>query len=117
MPSAAETASVFAALGDETRLALLTKLGAAGPLPVSRLAEGSAITRQAVSKHLAVLARAGLVHDQRRGREHLWEADSARIAEARRALEALSARWEERLQSLKETVEAGGHRQSPATAT
>ncbi len=115
MPSAADTAAVFAALGDETRLALLAKLGAAGPLPVSRLAEGTTITRQAVSKHLAVLARAGLVRDARSGREHLWAADAARIAEARRTLDVLTARWEERLAHLKARVEADAARNPPAT--
>ncbi len=104
-PADATAAATFRALGDETRLALLTRLGASGPLSVSQLAQGTAMTRQAVSKHLAVLARAGLARDSRHGREHRWEADPAAVAEARRALDVLTARWEERLRKLKEMVE------------
>src|ERR1700682_4254371 len=66
-------APVFAALGDETRLALVARLSSEGPLSITRLTAGSAVTRQAVTKHLDVLATAGLVSDVRRGRERLWE--------------------------------------------
>src|SRR3989441_12795277 len=69
----ARTAPVFAALGDETRLALVARLSSDGPLSITRLTAGSAVTRQAVTKHLDVLAMAGLVSDVRRGRERIWE--------------------------------------------
>lgn len=106
LPADTRAAATFRALGDETRLALLTRLGASGPLSVSQLAEGTAMTRQAVSKHLAVLARAGLARDSRHGREHRWEADPEAVAEARRALDMLAARWQARLEKFKELVEA-----------
>src|SRR3989442_13854672 len=65
-------APVFAALGDETRLSLVARLSSDGPLSITRLTAGSAVTRQAVTKHLDVLAMAGLVSDLRRGRERIW---------------------------------------------
>ena len=62
-------APVFAALGDETRLALVARLSSEGPLSITRLTAGSAVTRQAITKHLDVLATAGLVSDLRRAVE------------------------------------------------
>src|SRR2546425_11525533 len=67
------TAPMFAALGDETRLALVARLSSEGPLSITRLTAGSAVTRQAVTKHLNVLAAAGLGSDLRRGRGGGWE--------------------------------------------
>src|SRR2546428_3364954 len=61
------TAPMFAALGDETRLALVARLSSEGPLSITRLTAGSAVTRQAVTKHLNVLAAAGLVSHPRHG--------------------------------------------------
>jgi DNA-binding transcriptional ArsR family regulator len=98
-------APLFAALGDRTRLALVARLGSEGPLSISRLTEGSAVTRQAVSKHLRVLARAGLARGTRKGRETLWRLDSERLAEARRSLERIGARWDDALARLKKAVE------------
>ena len=66
-------APVFAALGDETRLGLVARLSSEGPLSITRLTAGSAVTRQAITKHLYVLAMAGLVSDVRHGRERNWE--------------------------------------------
>ena len=53
--------TIFAALGDEKRLALVGRLCAEGPLSISQLTAGSAVTRQAITKHLTVLAGAGIV--------------------------------------------------------
>jgi DNA-binding transcriptional ArsR family regulator len=61
-------APVFAALGDETRLSLLTKLGDRQPHSISQLTHGSRLTRQAITKHLRVLQRAGIVRGSRAGR-------------------------------------------------
>ncbi len=99
------TAPVFAALGDETRLALLARLCEGGPWSVARLTEGTSITRQGVTKHLEVLAGAGLVRDARRGRERLWSVAPDRLDEARRTLDELSHRWDEALRRLKALVE------------
>lgn len=103
---AAHAAPVFAALGDATRLTLLVRLGSSGPQSIARLAAGSAVTRQAVTKHLHVLDEAGLVHGARRGRERIWQVDTARVSEAGRFLDAISRRWDERLDRLTKFVEA-----------
>ncbi|MGH2584364.1 MAG: ArsR/SmtB family transcription factor [Dehalococcoidia bacterium] len=101
----AQAAPLFAALGDETRLALVARLSAAGPLSITRLTRGSAVTRQAITKHLNVLAGAGLVHDIRRGRERIWELDTDRLDEARRWLDQIEQQWDEALSRLKAFVE------------
>ncbi|MGH9776710.1 MAG: ArsR/SmtB family transcription factor, partial [Candidatus Acidiferrales bacterium] len=64
-------APVFAALGDETRLSLVAKLCGGRPQSISQLAEGSNLTRQAITKHLRVLESAGVVRSVRSGRENL----------------------------------------------
>jgi DNA-binding transcriptional ArsR family regulator len=97
-------APVFAALGDETRLKLVARL-CAGPESITHLTTGSAITRQAITKHLQVLADAGLVRDIRRGRERIWEFDAERLAEARRCLDEISRQWDAALDRLKKFVE------------
>ena len=101
----ATSASVFAALGDETRLRLVSRLSSDGPTSITRLAEDFDITRQAVTKHLQVLAGAGLVRDEWRGRERLWVFEGARLAEARRCLELISSQWDAALGRLKDFVE------------
>lgn len=99
------TVPLFAALGDETRLALVDRLCAGGPLSITRLTAGTGITRQAVTKHLTVLADAGLVRDTWQGRERVWALDRERLAEARRSLDQISRQWDEALQRLKLFVE------------
>lgn len=99
------TAPVFAALGDQTRLRLVARLGREGPLSISRLTDGTAVTRQAVTKHLRVLADAGLARGVRQGREHLWQLQAAPLDQARRSLERISQRWDEALLRLKVAVE------------
>ncbi len=97
-------APIFAALGDATRLELVARL-CAGPLSIAQLASHATVTRQAITKHLEVLADAGLVRDARRGRERIWELDSERLVEARRYLEQISQRWDAALDRLKKMVE------------
>ena len=98
-------APVFAALGDETRLALVARLSSDGPLSITRLTAGTAITRQAVTEHLNVLATAGLVSDLRRGRERIWELKPEQMEAARTYLEHVSKRWDDALERLKQFVE------------
>ena len=98
-------APLFSALGDETRLALVARLGGGGPLSIAELAKGAAVTRQAITKHLNVLVRAGLVRDRRRGREHLWELQIEGVEAAREYLGQISAQWDEALERLKRFVE------------
>jgi DNA-binding transcriptional ArsR family regulator len=101
----AYAAPLFAALGDETRLALVARLCSGGPQSIARLTTGSAVTRQAITKHLDVLAGAGLVHDLRRGRERIWELDTDRLGEAGRHLDQISKQWDHALARLKKFVE------------
>jgi DNA-binding transcriptional ArsR family regulator len=101
----ARAGPVFAALGDETRLAVVARLCAGGPQSITRLTTGSAVTRQAITKHLTVLAGAGLVRDLRRGRERIWELDTKGLDDASRWLEQVSKRWDEALDRLKKFVE------------
>lgn len=100
-----DAAPVFAALGDATRLRLVAMLCAGGAMSIAQLTEGTAVTRQAVTKHLVVLAEAGLVHDTRVGRERVWAFDTHRLDEARRALDAIGRQWDQALARLKLAVE------------
>ncbi len=104
-----DPAVVFAALGDRTRLELVARLCAGGPLSITRLSEGTQVTRQAITKHLTTLAEAGLVRDIWAGRERLWEAEPRRLDEARRCLERISGQWDEALARLKSTIEKEEH--------
>jgi DNA-binding transcriptional ArsR family regulator len=99
------SAPVFAALGDETRLRLVFRLCSGGPASIARLTSGSSITRQAITKHLQVLAGAGLVRSRRRGRERLWELRPQELEQARQSLESISRQWAEALGRLKSFVE------------
>ena len=96
---------MFAALGDETRLRLVSRLSHDGPMSIARLADGFAITRQAITKHLRVMEGAGLVRSEQQGRESVWQLEQKRLADARRQLEAISAQWDETLGRLKAFVE------------
>lgn len=96
---------VFAALGDETRLRLIAVLCAGGAMSIAELTSGTQITRQAVTKHLHVLADAGLVRGVRSGRERLWEFELSRLDEARRSLESIAQQWDRALLRLKQAVE------------
>ena len=105
-PSAANgSAPTFAALGDPTRLALLDRLCAEGPLSITELTHGSRVTRQAITKHLHVLSDAGLVRGTRAGRETLWELTPNQLRDAQRFLDGISQRWDDALSRLKERVE------------
>jgi DNA-binding transcriptional ArsR family regulator len=103
--AARRTAPVFAALGDETRLALVQRLSGAGPMSIARLTEGTDVTRQAVTKHLHVLEDAGLVRSARLGREAVYELDPAPLEAARDHLAEISAQWDTLLGRLKAFVE------------
>jgi DNA-binding transcriptional ArsR family regulator len=98
-------APLFAALGDETRLQVVARLCAGGPLSISRITAGSGVTRQAVSKHLRVLEDAGLVRGARDGRESVWTLQPDQLEVARESLQLISQRWDEALGRLKDLVE------------
>jgi DNA-binding transcriptional ArsR family regulator len=101
----ARAALVFAALGDETRLALVGRLSSGGPQSIAELTAGSAVTRQAITKHLDVLAGAGLARDARRGRERIWDLETDPLTEAGSFLESISRRWDDALARLRKFVE------------
>ena len=99
------SALLFAALGDSTRLRLVSRLSNDGPSSITRLTAGSRVTRQAISKHLRVMEGAGLVHSERKGRESLWQLDQRRLEEARRYLGLISKQWDNALNRLRDFVE------------
>ena len=104
--SLAGAALLFAALGDPTRLALLQRLSDGGPASISMLAERfRSMTRQGVTKHLRVLAAAGIIDGSRQGREQVWALNPARLAEGRRRLEVIAGGWDEALTRLRLHVE------------
>jgi DNA-binding transcriptional ArsR family regulator len=101
----ADRAAVFAALGDETRLSLIGKLSNGPPQSISRLAEGSTLTRQAITKHLRVLEGAGVVRNVRAGRESLFAFRPEPLRELRSYLDRVSDQWDDALERLKSFVE------------
>jgi DNA-binding transcriptional ArsR family regulator len=92
-----ELAPVFFALGDKTRLRLIAALCAGGAFSIAQLTANTQITRQAVTKHLQVLAEAGLVKD--------LKFDPTQMEQARRSLEIIGRQWEQALGKLKAFVE------------
>jgi DNA-binding transcriptional ArsR family regulator len=100
-------APIFAALGDEMRLRLVAALCVGGAMSITQLTSGTEISRQAITKHLSVLAAAGLVRDVKMGRERLWEFEPAQLDEARRSLELIGQQWDHALAKLKLAVEDG----------
>lgn len=103
--SAKASAPIFAALGDETRLAVVQRLCDLGPSSLSGLSEGANVSRQAVTKHLRVLAGAGLVRQRRRGRATIWEFRARGLDDARRALDTIARDWDAALARLRSFVE------------
>ena len=103
--AALKAAPVFAALGDTTRLGLVRRLSTEGPLSITRLSEGSGITRQAITRHLQALGKAGLVRDTWAGRERVFSLDLKRLEAARRYLDQVSEQWDAAAARLKAHVE------------
>lgn len=99
---------VFAALGDETRLSVLARLCNGVPQSIARLTAGTNLSRQAVTKHLRVLANAGVVRSVRVGRESLFELEPQPIEEVRNYLDQISKQWDDTLARLKSHVEERG---------
>src|SRR5205809_4087734 len=88
-------ARAFAALGDETRLMLVRTLSSGQPHSISQLTAGTALTRQAVTKHLRVLEEAGIVRGVRSGRESIFEFNQAPIETPRKYLVVVSGKWDQ----------------------
>ncbi len=100
-----QQAQVFAALGDPTRMSLVTKLIDGKPQSISTLTAGSKITRQAVTKHLSVLENVGLVSKIKDGRESLYELDPKPLLSLQEYLQIISSQWDNALNDLKRFVE------------
>jgi DNA-binding transcriptional ArsR family regulator len=103
--AAADPASVFAALGDKTRLTLLLALSRGRPRSIASLSAHARMTRQAVTKHLRVLERVGLVRSDRAGRESRFICQPQSLEAARSCLDAISAQWDDALARLRAHVE------------
>ena len=100
-----DAAPVFAALGDETRLRLVSRLCVEGPLSITSLSDGGPVTRQAITKPLNALAAAGVARGTRRGRESIWEIEPARLRKAQGYLDQISDQWDAAIGRLKAFVE------------
>lgn len=96
---------VFAALGDATRRHLLDDISRRGPLTATQLARTYPVSRQAVVKHLAALASAGLLVSDRHGREVRYRVDSDAVGDAARWLAEVGTRWDHRLAALRRQLE------------
>lgn len=98
-------APLFAALGDPTRLQLAWRLATEGPQSITCLAQGLPVTRQAVTKHLRILEKAGLTKSNRSGRESLFELNPTSIQEINEILALITEHWDQTLCKLKVLVE------------
>ncbi len=96
---------LWAAVGEPSRRRLLDELVARGEATPSALAEELPFSRQAVSKHLAVLDRAGLVASRREGREVRWAVQPQRLDQAGAQMRAAADRWDRRLAAIKRLAE------------
>jgi DNA-binding transcriptional ArsR family regulator len=96
---------ILAALGDQSRLQIVIKLCRSGPQSITRLAQGSDISRQGVTKHLRALHAAGLLRCERRGRERIWRLEPKRLNDVRRYLAQISQQWDDALARLRAAVE------------
>ena len=99
---------VFAAVADPTRRSILGRLRGEGALSVSSLAHVLPISRQAVTKHLDVLERAGLIRKRVQGRERLHELEAEPLREVDDWLAPYAAVWDERLEWLRIHLDGDG---------
>ena len=104
-PSQSGPADIFAALGDETRIKLVSRLCVEGPQSITELASGAKVTRQGITKHLRVMEHAGLIRSHRNGREVIWELQQRRLSVAQNYLNQISRQWDEAIERLKILVE------------
>jgi ArsR family transcriptional regulator, cadmium/lead-responsive transcriptional repressor len=97
---------LWSAIADPSRCHVLDLLVSNGEVSASWLAGRVPFTRQAVSKHLVVLERAGLVSRRKQGREVLYQVQTDRLDQATRAMAQLAAQWDRRLAAIKRLAEA-----------
>ena len=96
---------LWEAMADPTRRKLLDLLVVRGQATATTLTANMPVSRQAISKHLSVLQRVGLIDGQRQGREVRYEVDEQRLAEATQALAQVANRWDRRLRAIKRLAE------------
>jgi DNA-binding transcriptional ArsR family regulator len=106
-PAPGTVAAVFVALADPSRRQVIGVLAARGSATATAVAEELAITRQAVTKHLATLSDAGLVDGQRAGREVRYQLRPAPLRMAARWLDTAAGAWDDRLAAVKNAAERG----------
>lgn len=107
-----DAVALVAAVTEPTRRRLLDLLLERGESTPTSLAVGLPVTRQAVSKHLAVLERAGLVDGERLGREMHYRINADRLDDATSLLSELASTWDRRLMGIKRLAEAA-HARTP----
>ncbi|HEY2371899.1 MAG TPA: metalloregulator ArsR/SmtB family transcription factor [Gaiellaceae bacterium] len=112
MAVADDSDELIAAVTDSTRRQMLDLLLERGESTATSLAETLPVTRQAVSKHLAVLDRAGLVRGHKSGREVRYQVVVSRLDEATHSLAAIASTWDRRLLRIKQIAEAQHRRRS-----
>ena len=97
---------LWSAIGDPSRRQVLDLLVSNGEVSASWLAGQVPFTRQAVSKHLVVLERVGLISHRKQGREVLYQVQADRLDQATRAMAEQAAQWDRRLDAIKRLAEA-----------
>lgn len=102
-----QTEAVFEALADATRREVMRRLADGGPATATELAGSLPVTRQAVAKHLATLAEAGLVTSDRQGRELRYSLTPEPLSEAVSWMASVGSQWDDRLQALSRYLETG----------
>jgi DNA-binding transcriptional ArsR family regulator len=107
---------VWSAIADPSRRRVLDLLVHNSDVTASWLAGRVAISRQAVTKHLGVLERAGLVSRHKRGREVQYRVEPDRLDAAARAMAQVARDWDARLAAIKRLAEAAADRLAEATA-
>jgi DNA-binding transcriptional ArsR family regulator len=93
--------AALAALSDPTRRLVFERVLTA-PRPVTAIAEGLSVSRPAVSQHLKVLKKAGLITERRHGTRRLYAANPQALGELRAAIEAM---WQEALGGMAAAIE------------
>ncbi len=97
---------LWSAIADPSRRQVLDQIVTNGAVSASWLAGRVPFSRQAVSKHLVVLERTGLISRRKQGREVLYQVEADRLDQATRAMAELAAQWEQRLTAIKRLAEA-----------
>jgi ArsR family transcriptional regulator, cadmium/lead-responsive transcriptional repressor len=108
---------LWSAIADPSRRQVLDLLVSNGEASASSLAGRVPFSRQAVSKHLVVLERAGLISRRKQGREVLYQVEAGRLDQAAREMAELAVQWDRRLAAIKrlaETAHAESKRRTPS---